>query len=466
VLLLALSQEVVDLAYVVSAVLFVVGIKLLGSPRTARTGNVVSAVGMVIAVAFTLALPQVESYALIGGGVALGAFVGVVAARLVRMTAMPQMVAIFNGLGGAASALIGFAEFRRLAPDPGALPGDTLVASLFSTLLGALTFTGSVLAFAKLQELVSGRPVTLPGQHAVTALFLVAGVAAAVAAGVTERPAWAVAALAAGLLFGILLVLPIGGADMPVVIAFLNAFSGLSAVGAGFILDNTALIIAGTLVGASGTFLTVLMGRAMNRSLTNVLFAGVGAAPSAAAVDGREGQLVREISPEDAAVMLAYASHVVIVPGYGLAVAHAQHAARELADVLERRGIEVRYAIHPVAGRMPGHMNILLAEANVPYSKLLDLDDANRQLGRADVALVVGANDVVNPAARNDAGSPLYGMPILDVDGAGNVIFLKRSLNPGFAGVENALFYDSKTSMLFGDAKASVEKLISAVKAA
>ncbi len=464
--LFALSQQVVDLAYIVAAVLFIVGVKMLSSPRTARTGNLVSAVGMVIAVAFTLALPQVASYALIAGGVAVGAIVGVLAARLVRMTAMPQMVAMLNGLGGGASALIGFVEFRRLAPDPGALAGDTLAASLFSTLLGALTFTGSLLAFGKLQELVSGRPVTLPAQHAVSAVVLTVGVAAAVVAGVSERPTWALAVLGAGLVFGILLVVPIGGADMPVVIAFLNAFSGLSAVGAGFVLDNTALIIAGTLVGASGTFLTVLMSRAMNRSLANVLFAGVGAARTPVADAGRDGQLVREVSPEDAAVILAYASRVVIVPGYGLAVAQAQHAARELANVLEQRGIEVRYAIHPVAGRMPGHMNVLLAEANVPYGQLLDLDDANRELARAGVALVVGANDVVNPAARSDAGSPLYGMPILDVDDAENVIFLKRSLNPGFAGVENALFYDSKTSMLFGDAKQSLERLVAAVKAA
>ena len=464
--LFALSQNVVDLAYVVAAILFVVGIRMLGSPRTARVGNLVSALGMVIAVGFTLALPQVSSYALIGAGIAVGALVGVVSARLVRMTAMPQMVAIFNGLGGAASALVGFVEFRRLAPDPGALPGDTLAASLFATLLGALTLTGSVLAFAKLQELISGRPVILPAQPFVTGIALAAGLAAAVTAGITEDPTWALPVLAAGLVVGLLLVLPIGGADMPVVIAFLNAFSGLSAVGAGFVLDNNALIVAGTLVGASGTLLTVLMSRAMNRSLTNVLFAGVGAAPSAAAVAAQDGQVVREVSPEDAAVILAYARRVVVVPGYGLAVAQAQHAARELTDVLESRGIDVHYAIHPVAGRMPGHMNVLLAEANVPYPKLLDLDEANRELARSDVALVVGANDVVNPAARSDSGSPLYGMPILNVDQAENVIFLKRSLNPGFAGVENALFYDSKTSMLFGDAKQSLERLIGAVKAA
>jgi H+-translocating NAD(P) transhydrogenase subunit beta len=463
---LALSQDVINLTYAVAAILLIVGIKRLSHPSTARSGNWIAAGGMAIALFFTLLSPEIDSYWLIAAGVAIGAVIGVASARLVRMTAMPQMVALFNGVGGGAAALIAAAEFHRLAPDPGALAGDTLAAIMFSALIGSVSFSGSLVAFGKLQELLPGRPLLFMGQQVVNGFVLAAAFAFAVAGSATEDQVWMVLLLVAALLFGVMLVLPIGGADMPVVISFLNAFTGLAAASTGFVLDNAALIIGGTLVGASGTMLTLLMSRAMNRSLANVLFSGFGAAPAggvtgAAATDG---QIVREITAEDAAVMLAYAQQVVVVPGYGLAVAQAQHATRELADLLEGRGVRVRYAIHPVAGRMPGHMNVLLAEANVPYPQLLDMDDANPEFPRTDVVLVIGANDVTNPAARTNADSPLYGMPILDVDRAENVIVLKRSMNPGFAGIDNELYYNPKTAMLFGDAKASVESLVGGVK--
>jgi H+-translocating NAD(P) transhydrogenase subunit beta len=457
----SLPVWLVNLAYVAAAVLFVLGMRDLSSPRTARRGNWVAALGMVVAVVFTLTLKDVDRYLFVLSAIAVGVAIGIPLARRVRMTAMPQMVAILNGLGGGAAALVAAAEFHRidvaeLSPDV-----DTLLAILASALLGPLTFSGSIVAFAKLQELMPGRPVVFPGQQAVNALvFRHAG---------DDGERWLIGCLLLSLLFGVLLVLPIGGADMPVVIALLNAFSGLGGVATGFVLDNNALIIGGTLVGASGTLLTILMGRAMNRSLANVLFGAFGAAPAAAAGAGgaaaTDGQMVREIGPDDAAVMLAYASQVMVVPGYGLAVAQAQHATRELADLLEARGVRVRYAIHPVAGRMPGHMNVLLAEASVPYPALLDMEDANPELTRTDVALVVGANDVTNPAARSNPESPLYGMPILDVDRAANVIVLKRSMNPGFAGIDNELYYNPKTAMLFGDAKASIERLVNGVKA-
>jgi H+-translocating NAD(P) transhydrogenase subunit beta len=466
--LAVVSQDVVDLTYVVAAILFVVGIRLLASPATARLGNMLSAGGMVLAVTFTILLPEVDSYALIAAGLAVGGGAGVLSARLVKMTAMPQMVAVFNGFGGGASVLVAFVEYRRLAPEPGALAGDVLGAAIFSALIGAITFTGSILAFAKLQELMPGRPVIFPAQQLVNAALLAATLVVAAVAGAAEETAWMSLLILLSLALGVLFVLPIGGADMPVVIAFLNAFSGLSGVGAGFVLDNNALIIGGTLVGASGTFLTVLMSRAMNRSLGNVFFGAFGAvvaAPGQAAADA-DSKTHREITAEDTAVMLAYASRVVIVPGYGLAVAQAQHSVRELADLLERRGVDVKYAIHPVAGRMPGHMNVLLAEANVPYPQLYDMEDINPEFPRTDVALVIGANDVTNPAARGTPDSPIYGMPILDVDRAANVVVLKRSMSPGFAGIENELYYNSKTAMLFGDAKASVENLVAAVKAA
>jgi NAD(P) transhydrogenase subunit beta len=387
---------------------------------------------------------------------------------MVKMTAMPQMVALFNGVGGGAAALIAAAEFHRIAPDPGHLSGDSIGAMLFSALIGSISFSGSLIAFGKLQEVLPGRPITFAGQQLVNGVLFAALLGLGVAAGSTEQGIWMVLLLLGALLFGVMLVLPIGGADMPVVISLLNAVTGLAAASAGFVLENTALIIGGTLVGASGTLLTVLMGRAMNRSIANVLFGAFGAAPAAgpAAAASTDGKSYREVTADDAAVMLAYAQRVVVVPGYGLAVAQAQHAVRELADLLEARGVDVKYAIHPVAGRMPGHMNVLLAEAQVPYPQLYDMDDINPEFPRTDVALVIGANDVTNPAARDNPESPLYGMPILNVDQAANVVILKRSMSPGFAGIDNDLFYEGNSAMLFGDAKSSVEKLVAAVKAA
>jgi H+-translocating NAD(P) transhydrogenase subunit beta len=464
----ALSQTTINVAYLVAAVCLIVGIRRLSAPPTARSGNVIAAVGMGIAIVFTFLDRDIDSYWLIAAGMAVGAVAGVVSARLVKMTAMPQMVALFNGVGGGAAALIAAAEFHRLAPAAGHVASDEVGAMLFSALIGSISFAGSLVAFGKLQELLPGRPITYPAQQVVNGTLFAALLAFGVLAGSTEAGVWMALLLAGALVFGALLVLPIGGADMPVVISLLNAFTGLAAASTGFVLDNTALIIGGTLVGASGTLLTILMGRAMNRSLANVLFGAFGAAPSvvAASAASTDGKSYREVTAEDAAVMLAYAKRVVIVPGYGLAVAQAQHNVRELADLLEARGVDVAYAIHPVAGRMPGHMNVLLAEANVPYPQLRDMDEINPEFPRTDVALVIGANDVTNPAARSSPDSPIYGMPILNVDEAANVIVLKRSMNPGFAGIDNELYYNPRTAMLFGDAKASVEKLVTAVKAA
>jgi NAD(P) transhydrogenase subunit beta len=401
----------------------------------------------------------------VAAGLAIGAVLGVPAARLVRMTAMPQMVALLNGLGGAAAALVATAEFFRFAGAAGSPPADTVVAAIFAALLGPLTFSGSMVAWGKLQEVLPGRPVVFRGQQLVNAGVFGAAVVLAALAAVDENKALLSVTLLVSFVVGVLFVLPIGGADMPVVIALLNAFSGLGGVTTGFILDNNALIIGGTLVGASGTLLSILMGRAMNRSIANVLFGAFGqvaAGRGPAAVAGDGG--VRATTADDVAVMLAYARRVVFVPGYGLAVAQAQHDVRALADMLQDRGVDVRYAIHPVAGRMPGHMNVLLAEANVPYDQLYEMDQINPEFGQTDVAVIVGANDVVNPAARNQPGSPIYGMPILDVDRSANVVVIKRSMSPGFAGIDNPLFYDPKTSMLFADAKAALESLIAAVK--
>jgi NAD(P) transhydrogenase subunit beta len=376
------------------------------------------------------------------------------------------MVALFNGVGGGAAALIAAAEFHHLAPPSGHVSGDTIAAIMFSALVGSISFSGSLIAFAKLQELVSGSPVTFRGQQVFNGGVAAAALAFAVLAASTEAGVWMVLLLVLSLAFGLLLVLPIGGADMPVVISFLNAFTGLAAASSGFVLDNNALIIGGTLVGASGTLLTILMGRAMNRSLANVLFSAFGQPASGGTASvSADGQTVREVSPDDLAVMLSYARQVIVVPGYGLAVAQAQHAVRELADLLEQKGVQVKYAIHPVAGRMPGHMNVLLAEADVPYPALLDMEDANPEFPRTDVALVIGANDVTNPAARTNRESPLYGMPILDVDRAQNVVVMKRSMASGFAGVDNELYFNPKCAMLFGDAKASLERLVTAARA-
>jgi H+-translocating NAD(P) transhydrogenase subunit beta len=460
----ALSQSTVNLAYLAAAVCFILGIRFLGSARSARLGNALSAVGMIVAVAFTLTLREVDRYAFVAAAIAIGAVIGTTGARTVRMTAMPQMVALLNGAGGAAAAGVAMAEFNRLTRLDD-LPADTLIAILASTTLGGLTVTGSVVAFTKLQELISGRPIVYPGQQVVNAAFLLGAICVAVVAGVAEETALLGLAFALAGVFGVLFVLPIGGADMPVVIALLNAFSGLGGVGAGFVLDNNALIVGGALVGASGTMLTLIMATAMNRSVANVLFSAFGQVQTgAASARTDDGRTVRATSPEDVAVQLSYARKAIVVPGYGMAVAQAQHDVRQLADLLEERGVDVKYAIHPVAGRMPGHMNVLLAEANVPYTQLHEMDEINPDFPQTDVVLVIGANDVTNPAARSDPGSPIYGMPILDVDKATSIVVLKRSMNPGFAGIDNELYLDPKTTMLFGDAKDSVLKLISAVK--
>jgi H+-translocating NAD(P) transhydrogenase subunit beta len=385
----------------------------------------------------------------------------------VKMTAMPQMVALFNGVGGGAVALIALAEFHNLSPLPGELPAEESVAILLSALIGSISFSGSLIAFAKLQELLSGRPIVYAGQQVVNALVLLSAVVLGVlvVAG-AEADAYVAALIVAALVFGVLFVLPIGGADMPVVISLLNAFTGLAAAAAGFLLHNNVLIVAGALVGASGTLLTLLMGRAMNRSIGNVLFGAFGSAAAGGAAGAAEdGRTVRSTTPEDLAIMLGYARRVVFVPGYGLAVAQAQHDVRGLADLLEAKGVGVLYGIHPVAGRMPGHMNVLLAEANVPYEQLKEMDEINPELPQTDVVVILGANDVVNPAARNDPSSPIYGMPIIDVDRAATVVVVKRSLSPGFAGIDNPLFYDPKTSMLFADAKKALEDVAAALKA-
>ena len=452
--------------YIVAFVLFILDLRLMNSPRTARKGNVLGAVGMGIAVIATLLIESVGDYGLILLGVAIGTAVGVPAARSVKMTAMPQMVALFNGVGGGAVALISFVEYRESLAAGGNPELETLIPILFAAIIGSVSFWGSNIAFGKLQEILPGRPIQLPGQQFINLglLAVCVGCATAIASG-TESEGLFIVILVSAAILGNMFVLPIGGADMPVVISLLNAFTGLSAAAAGLALDNVALIVAGMLVGASGSILTMLMAEAMNRSIANIFkggFGGVSAAPSAG--DG-EAKPVRSTDPADVAIQLAYASKVVVAPGYGMAVAQAQHTVRELADELEKRGIRVDYAIHPVAGRMPGHMNVLLAEADVPYDHLKEMDEINPEVPQTDVALVIGANDVTNPAARENEGSPIYGMPILDVDKAASVIVMKRSMNPGFAGIDNELYLDPRTTMLFGDAKDSVVKLIGAVKA-
>jgi NAD(P) transhydrogenase subunit beta len=462
-----MGRVATDFAYLATIVAFILALKFLSHPATARRGNWIGAVGMLIAIAVTFAQKSVVSYWEILVGMAIGGSFGAVAARRVKMTAMPQMVALFNGVGGGAAALISLAEFHNLAPAAGRLHGDVSVSIIISALIGSISFAGSLVAFAKLQELIQGRPIVYPGQQVVNGL-LFAGVLAAGAAIVagSEKQWLIVAVILGALLFGVLFVLPIGGADMPVVISLLNAFTGIAAAATGFELENNVLIVSGMLVGASGTLLTILMGRAMNRSIANVLFGAFGqVTPSAATAADTDGGAVRSATADDVAVMLAYAHKVVFVPGYGMAVAQAQHDVRQLADLLEARGVEVSYAIHPVAGRMPGHMNVLLAEANVPYPQLKEMDEANSEFPRTDVALVIGANDVTNPDARSNQSSPIYGMPILNVDQAQSVVVLKRSMNPGFAGIENPLFVNPKTVMLFGDAKDSIRQLIAGIKA-
>ena len=460
-------NDAISLAYLATIIAFIIALRFLSSPEHAVLGNRIGAAGMVIAIAATFAQPGVHNDVSILIVMAVAAPIGAYAARAVKMTAMPQMVALFNGVGGGAAALVALADFHNVAPDPGRIKADVGISIMLSTLIGGISFAGSLVAFGKLQELVSGRPIVYPGQKLLNGALLGALIALAIVilAG-PQRTALVVVLLGGALLFGVLFVLPIGGADMPVVISLLNAFTGLAAAATGFVLHSNVLIVSGMLVGASGTLLTILMGRAMNRSIANVLFGAFGqvVATPAGAQASTDGAGVRSATADDVAVMLAYAKKVVFVPGYGLAVAQAQHDVRQLADILEQRGVDVSYAIHPVAGRMPGHMNVLLAEANVPYDELKEMDEANPEFTRTDVALVIGANDVVNPDARNNAGSPIYGMPILNVDQAQQVVVLKRSMNPGFAGVDNPLFLNPKTVMLFGDAKDSVDHLIASVK--
>jgi NAD(P) transhydrogenase subunit beta len=461
------SYNVSNLLYLVTIVTFILALRYLSNPAHARRGNQIGAVGMTLAIVVTWINIGTTSWWAIALAMLIGGGFGAVAARKVKMTAMPQMVALFNGVGGGAAALIALAELHRILPDPGVPKVDISLAIVLSGLIGAISFAGSMVAFAKLQELIGGRPITYTGQQFVNGALFIAALACGVALVAGVQDEWLLwVTIGASLLFGVLFVLPIGGADMPVVISLLNAFTGLAVALGGFELENNVLIVSGMLVGASGTLLTMMMGRAMNRSIANVLFGAFGkvTASAAAVAEGNGGQSVRSATAEDVAVMLAYAHKVVFVPGYGLAVAQAQHDVRQLADLLEEKGVEVSYAIHPVAGRMPGHMNVLLAEANVPYPQLKEMDDANPEFSRTDVALVVGANDVVNPDARNNQGSPIYGMPILNVDDAQTVVVLKRSMNPGFAGIENPLFYNPKTVMLFGDAKESIVKLAQDVK--
>ncbi len=450
-----------EVLYLASAVAFIVGLKRLGGPRTARSGNWIAALGMLAAVVITLVSQDIVNWTTVAAGLVVGALIGIWAAVRVQMTAMPQMVAIFNGFGGIASALVAATEVVENGLS--GFPVQTTVSILVSTLIGAVTFTGSVVAFGKLQGLIPGRPLLFPGQQIVNGLLGVALVGIGVWTGVVGdiNGYWIVGTLS--LLVGILAVIPIGGADMPVVISLLNSFSGLAAAAAGFVIESNPLIIGGALVGAAGLILTFQMTEAMNRSLANVLFAGFGT-EGASVPPGFSDKPVRRATPEDVAISLGYADSVMIVPGYGLAVAQAQHAVRELADELEERGTTVHYAIHPVAGRMPGHMNVLLAEADVPYEQLLDLEQADPQFPQTDVVLILGANDVVNPSARDDPGSPIYGMPILNVDRAGTVVVVKRSLSPGFAGIDNPLFYNEKTMMFFADAKEALEDSVAALR--
>ena len=457
---LSQSSDFVTACYIVAFSLFILGIRQGTHPSTARRGNLIAATGMLVAIAITLSLDVIGNGVLILIGILLGTAVGVIASYRVQMTAMPQMVALYNGVGGGAAALISWSEFRHATSGGASVPLDILVPILFSTVIGSVSFWGSNIAFGKLQAILPSAPVQFRGQHIVNGLLLAAILAGCIVLGIDhDSPSEGlyIAVLIAAAVLGNLFVLPIGGADMPVVISLLNAFTGLAAAAAGFALDNIVLIVAGTLVGSSGTILTIEMSRAMNRSIGNLLFSGFGAVSAAAGE--REERPVTSIGPEDAAIKLGYADSVVFVPGYGMAVAQAQHAVKELADELQQRGIEVNFAIHPVAGRMPGHMNVLLAEADVPYEQLREMEEINPELPRTDVAVVIGANDVTNPAAKDDPDSPIAGMPIIEVDQAREVIVIKRSLSPGFAGIDNDLFYKENTSMLFADAKGAASEI-------
>ena len=448
------TELITQLGYVVASGLFIFGLKMLGSPATARRGNLFSSLGMLIAVVAGLTAEGIVSYEYIAAGMVLGAIVGALAARLVAMTSMPEMVALFNGSGGAASLLVGWATLYG-----GDVQVFTAVTILLAILIGGLTFTGSLIAYAKLAEVMNSAAIVFKGQRIVNSLILVGIVYAAYMFCVDPQPdsQWLYITLGLALLLGIMAVIPIGGADMPVVISLLNSYSGIAACAAGFAINNNILIVAGSLVGASGIILTNIMCKAMNRSLANVLFSGFGAVKQGKAIEGE----VKPVSVEDAYYLFEAASNVCFVPGYGMAVAQAQHVVKELGEILEANGCEVSYAIHPVAGRMPGHMNVLLAEADVPYEQLVEMDDINPRIENVDIAVVIGANDVVNPSAREDEDSPIYGMPIINVDKARTVFVLKRSMASGFSGVDNPLFFGENTRMLFGDAKESISGVIS-----
>ena len=453
-----MSEALVAVLYLVAASLFILGLKRLGSAHTARSGNLMGAVGMLLAVVLTLLQADIVDYTVIIAGILVGGTVGAILARRVPMTGIPQLVAAFNGFGGAASGLVAAAEFLEKSPSE----VETAITVTLSTVIGFGTFTGSFVAFGKLQGLLRGRPLQYRGQRLLDSVLVAVTIGVAIWTIVSggRTALWLVIALAG--LLGVTRTLAVGGADMPVIVALLNSMSGIAAASTGFVIGSHALIISGALVGASGLVLTSIMSRAMNRSLANVLFAAFGGEGEGPTEDSATGSVIRA-TVDDAAVTLAYARSVIVVPGYGLAVAQAQYAARDLADRLAERGVEVRYAVHPVAGRMPGHMNVLLAEADVPYDQLFDLDEINDDFPRTDVAVVVGANDVVNPAARDDPASPIYGMPILDVDRATTTIVIKRSLSPGFAGIDNPLFYLDTTLMLFADAKEALDDLARAV---
>jgi H+-translocating NAD(P) transhydrogenase subunit beta len=462
-----MSRDIYDLLGLLAAVAFILALKGLSSPRTARRGNLIGAAGAVLAtviVFFYAEAPDVlplNNLNLILAAIAVGTLIGVPAARRVQMTQMPQLVALFNGVGGGAAALVAIVEYLKLGATASLA---VLIATIFTVVVGSVSFSGSFITFLKLQELMTTRPVVFPGGRFVigaTLASIIAVSAWVISAGGTT-PLLLLGGLS--LLFGVLFVLPVGGADVPIVISLLNAFTGLTVAASGYVLEATLLIVAGTLVGASGTILTRLMAAAMGRSIFGILF-GAFTAKAIDAAGAQDARPVKSGSADDVAILLNYAQRVVIVPGFGLAVAQAQHTVRELADLLTAKGIDVAYGIHPVAGRMPGHMNVLLAEANVPYEQLAEMEEVNPTFAQTDVALVIGANDVVNPAAKTSPGAPIYGMPILEVGNAANVIFLKRSMRPGFAGIENELLYDPKTTLLFGDAKTSLTAVVSALKA-
>ncbi len=459
-------QIVSYLVYLLASVLFIFGIKKLSSPKTARQGNMLSSLGMLLAVVITLLDQHILTYEYIIIGLIAGSAIGAIMALKVPMTGMPQMVGLLNGFGGGASALVAFAEYYKLIDLPGGIEISTSITIVLSVLIGAVTFTGSLIAFGKLQGIVTGKVVKYPLQNPINVLLLLATVAAGVLVVIDpSHTDYLIGIVAVSLLLGVLLVLPIGGADMPVAISLLNSYSGLAASMTGFVLQNNMLIIAGALVGASGIILTIIMCKGMNRSLMNVVLGGWESAGTGGAApgEGPKGD-AKSVDAEEAAMIFDSAQNVVIVPGYGMAVAQAQHATRDLANILEKKGINVRFAIHPVAGRMPGHMNVLLAEAQVSYDKLYALEDINDDFNNVDVAFIVGANDVVNPAARHDQSSPIYGMPILNVDYAKTVIINKRSLNVGYAGINNELFFYPNALMYFGDAKEAINKLVNEIK--